>query len=415
MTARPRILGLFLPLVATAACEKPQRPTPPPIPVTVAKAEEKAVPFEITAPGTVEAIRAIQVNAQVTGVVTQVAFHEGDDVKQGQVLFRIDQRPYRNALQQAEAALARDVAQLVNAKRQVQRYESLAKSEYVTDEQYQAFKTNAEGLTATVKSDSAALDNARLNMEYTVIRAPISGRTGSLLIKEGNLVRNQGVGTMVMLNQIKPIQVRFAVPATFLPEIRARQGDSLKVRISPAGAPPMMGELAFVDNVVDTTTGTIALKGRLENAEGVLWPGQFVTATLVLYVQNNIVVPAPAIMNGDRGPYLFVVTAEQKVATRPVETGRTVEDVVIVNKGIEIGETVVVDGQLRLTPNARVDIKTPEDTALASSPGQNGNNAAAGARGGQGRGGRGGRNGQGGAQPGGTNQRNPAGGRESTS
>jgi multidrug efflux system membrane fusion protein len=393
MTSRS-VLNLFvLTVLAVSACKKPTRPPPSAVPVTVAKAEERPVPFEVTAPGTVEPIRAVAVASQVTGIVTSVPFHEGDEVKEGQILFRLDDRSYRNALAQAQAALARDVVQLNNAQRQVDRYQSLAKSEYVTDEQYQALKTTADGLVATLKSDSAALENAQLNLEFTTIRAPISGRTGSLLIKEGNLVRTAAAGgTMVMLNQTRPIQVRFAVPASYLNEIRQRQGQNLKVRVALGNDShtPLIGDLSFVDNTVDTTTGTILLKGRFDNADGMLWPGQFVTATLVLYVQNNIVVPAPAVMNGEQGPYIFVVNDEKKATTRPVEVGRTVEDVVIVTKGISVGETVVTDGQLRLTPNARVDIKSDSGSAAAEAPADDGSSAPGGGRGGRrGRGGAG--------------------------
>ncbi len=404
MTSRSRALLSVLTLLASSACSERARPPQPAVPVTVAKAEERPVPFEVTAPGTVESIRAVALASQVSGVVTSVKFHEGDEVTAGQVLFQLDQRPYRNALQQAEAVLARDLVGQINAQRQVDRYQALAKSEYVTDEQYQALKATADGLAATLKSDSAALDNARLNLEYTTIRAPISGRTGSLLIKEGNLMRAPGTGSMVLLNQTKPIQVRFSVPASYLPEIRQRQGENLKVRVTPGNDAhaALMGELAFVDNAVDTTTGTIMLKGRFDNAEGVLWPGQFVTATLVLYVQNSIVVPAPAVMNGEQGPYIFVITPEKKAATRPVEVGRTVEDVVIVTKGIAIGETVVVDGQLRLTPNARVDIKSDSESTGAAAAPAPGDSAAPG-RGGRGAGGNGG--GPGGRNRGGQNGR----------
>lgn len=345
---------------------------PQTVPVTVAKVEEREVPYEITAPGTVEAINAVQIASQVPGIVTSVRFREGDDVKEGQVLFTIDARPYRNALQQAEAALARDVVQLINARRQVARYETLARSEYVTDEQYQSLKTTADALAATVKSDSAALDNARLNLEYTTIRAPLSGRAGSLQIREGNLVRTAGT-TVVMVNQLRPIQVRFAVPATFLPEIRARNNDSLLVRVRPGGTiansadqPTLEGVLAFVDNAVDTTTGTILLKGRFDNAQGVLWPGQFVTATVVLYTEKAVVVPQPAVMIGDRGNYVFLVDAERKAVTRPVTTGRLVGDMLIVTSGLAAEEVVVSDGQLRLVPGAPVDIKNP--AAIGEAP-----------------------------------------------
>jgi len=395
---------LVLTLLAVGACKKATRPAPPAVPVTVAKAEERPVPFEVTAPGTVEPIRSVAVASQITGVVTSVAFHEGDEVKEGQLLFKIDDRPYRAALAQAEAALSRDNIQLANAQRQVDRYQSLAKSEYVTDEQYQALKTTADGLVATLKSDSAAIDNARLNLEYTTIRAPISGRTGSLLIKEGNLVRTGATGgTMVMLNQTRPIQVRFAVPASYLSEVRSRQGQNLKVRVALGNDshPPLSGDLAFVDNAVDTTTGTILLKGRFDNADGALWPGQFVTSTLILYIQNNVVVPAPAVMNGEQGPYIFVVNDEKKATTRPVEVGRTVEDVVIVTKGVTAGETVVTDGQLRLTPNAKVDIKSDNEAATAAG----GDTSAAGEGGrGKGRGRRGQTSSADAAAPAGTNQ-----------
>ena len=336
-----------------------------------------------------EAINAVQVASQVPGIVTSVRFREGDEVKQGQVLFTIDSRPYRNALQQAEAALSRDIIQLANAQRQVDRYQSLARSEYVTDEQYQSLRTTAEVLATTVKSDSAALDNARANLEYTTIRAPLTGRTGSLQIREGNLVRTAGT-TVVMVNQTKPIQVRFAVPATYLPEIRARNNDSLLVRVKPGGTvttaadqPTLEGVLAFVDNAVDTTTGTILLKGRFDNAEGILWPGQFVSATVVLYVEQAVVVPQPAVMIGDRGNYVFLIDPERKAITRPVTTGRLVGDMLIVNSGLTADELVVSDGQLRLTPGIQVDIKNAAEVGLApdsTAPAQGGP-ATGGARG----------------------------------
>ncbi|MBI4419377.1 MAG: efflux RND transporter periplasmic adaptor subunit [Gemmatimonadetes bacterium] len=360
--ATQRGVRLFIGVVVVlaAACREQRRGAPPPVPVTVAPVERHALPFEIVAPGTVEPIRAVQVAAQVSGILTSVRFREGQDVEEGQILATIDPRPYRNALRQAEAALARDVVQLENARRQAERYQSLAKSEYVTDEQYQALRTAAEALAAAVKSDSAALDNARLNLEYTTIRAPISGRAGSLLIREGNLVRAPGSGPLVLLNQTRPLQVRFAVPASFLPEIRHRAADSLQVRVRPTNdsASALEGMLAFVDNAVDTTTGTIMLKGRFDNTDGVLWPGQFVTATLQLYVEDALVVPQPAVMLGEGSSYVFVVGPDQKASTRRIEVGRQVGDLVIVTRGLDIGESVVTDGQLRVTPGAQVEIRS---------------------------------------------------------
>lgn len=348
----------FLALTA-AACGRQRRGDAPAIPVTVAPAQQRDVPFEMTAPGSVEPLRAVAVTAQVSGVVTSVRFREGDEVRQGAVLVQLDHRPYRNALQQAQAALNRDLIQLANARRQVERYQGLAKSEYITTEQFEALQTNAKALEATVQSDSAAVDNARLNLEYTTIRAPISGRTGSLLIKEGNLVRAPGSGPLVTVNQTQPILVRFAVPAPYLPLIRRYRADGLEVEAVPANDSIVLkGTLTFVDNAVDTTTGTIMLKGQFDNARGTLWPGQFVTATLVLYEQKNaVVVPQAAVVEAESGNYVYVVDSTGKALTRPVVVGRAVGEDVIVDQGLTAGETVVTDGQLRLVPGASVQIR----------------------------------------------------------
>ncbi|HEX9582724.1 MAG TPA: efflux RND transporter periplasmic adaptor subunit [Gemmatimonadales bacterium] len=355
--------GLLAVVVGVMACSEAgagrRGSGPAAVPVTAAPAEQRDVPFEITAPGAVEPMAAVEVTAQVTGVVTEVRFAEGDEVRAGQVLARIDPRTYQNALQQAEATLARDLAQLANARRQVERYQGLAQSEYITSEQFEALRTTAEALAATVSSDSAAVDHARMNLEYTTIRAPISGRTGSLLIKEGNLVRAQGAVPLVMLNQTRPILVRFAVPASYLPLIRQHQGENLAVTArTGAGDQSLEGVLAFVDNTVDTTTGTILLKGRFENAEGVLWPGQFVTATVVLYQERGaILVPVPAVVDGEEGPFVYVIGGDSTAVPRPVQVGRTLGDLVIVTLGVESGETVVTDGQLRLVPGALVTVR----------------------------------------------------------
>jgi multidrug efflux system membrane fusion protein len=333
------------------------------VPVTVAQAEQRTVPFEITAPGTVEPMRAVQVTAQVSGTVTGVRFREGEDVRQGAVLLEIDARPYQNALRQAEAALARDLIQLDNARRQVERYRSLARNTDITAEQFEALLTSASALEATVKSDSAEVDNARLNLEYTTIRAPISGRTGSLLIKEGNVVRANGSGPLLTVNQTQPILVRFAVPAPNLPLIRRYQDSSLAVRVQANSDTTVhQGTMVFVDNAVDTTTGTILLKARFDNPGGALWPGQFVTATLVLYEERNaVVIPIPAVVEAEGGNYVYVVGEDDTAVQRPVVVGRSVGDDVVVNEGLAAGETVVTDGQLRLVPGARVQIRNIQD------------------------------------------------------
>lgn len=357
--ASGRFAILALLALTAGACARQRRGDPPAIPVTVAPVQQRTVPFEMSAPGSVEPLRAVAVTAQVSGVVTRVRFREGDEVRQGDVLVQIDPRTYRNALQQAEAALARDVIQLENARRQVQRYQGLAKSEYITTEQFESLQAAAQSLEATVKSDSAAVDNARLNLEYTTVRSPISGRTGSLLIKEGNLVRAQGSGPLVTVNQTRPILVRFAVPAPYLPLLRRYQGEGLAVQAVPTNDSTVLkGTLIFVDNAVDTTTGTIMLKGQFDNASGTLWPGQFVTATVVLYEQKDaVVVPAAAVVEAESGNYVYVIDPDGKAVTRQVVVGRAVGEDVIVDQGLQAGETVVTDGQLRLVPGARVQIR----------------------------------------------------------
>lgn len=359
-------------LLVFAGCKEAPKRAVQAAPVTVATTEQRSVPFEVTAPGSVEPIRAVAVTAQVTGTITNVRFREGDLVQQGQVLAEIDPRVYQNALRQAEATLTRDLAQLENARKQADRYKSLAQGEYVTSEQSEAIRTAADALAATVASDSAAVDNARLNLEYASIKAPISGRTGALLIKEGNLVRAQGSGPLVEINQTRPILVRFAIPASYLSEIRARRANNLVVKAGLGDSTELTGRLAFMDNTVDTTTGTLLLKAQFDNEAGLLWPGQFVTATLILYEEKDaIVVPQPAVVDGEGGTYVFVVGPEGKATTRPVKIGRTVGDLVIVTQGLDVGETVVTDGQLRIVPGEKVEIKgaPPKDVGGPRGPG----------------------------------------------
>jgi multidrug efflux system membrane fusion protein len=347
-------------VAALAGCSDPREARVAAVPVTVAQAEQRSVPFEIAAPGTVEPVRAAAVTAQVSGMVIGVKFREGEEVREGDVLVEIDPRPYHNALAQAEAALARDVIQLETARRQVERYQSLAQNQGVAAEQFESLQATARGLEATVKADSASLDNARLNLEYTQIRAPISGRTGSLLIKQGNVVRAGGAQqVLVTVNQTRPILVRFAVPAPHLPLIRRYQDSSLVVRVQANNdTTSLSGTLVFVDNAVDTTTGTIMLKGRFDNAKGTLWPGQFVTATLVVYEQRDaVVVPISAVVEAEEGNYVYVVDKDRKAETRPIVVGRSIGDDVIVTDGLAVGETVVTDGQLRLVPGATVQIR----------------------------------------------------------
>jgi multidrug efflux system membrane fusion protein len=351
-------------VLAAVGCSNARQNTPPPVPVTVVRAEQRTVPFEISAPGAVEPVRSVAVTAQVSGIVTNVRFREGEFVREGTVLLEIDPRPYRNALQQAEATLARDVIQLDNARRQVERYKGLAQNSDITAEQFEALQTTARALEATLKSDSANVDNARLNLEYTTVRAPISGRTGSLLVKEGNVVRAQGATPLVTVNQTNPILVRFAAPAPALSVIRQYDDHGLVVRAQTTNdTTSLIGTLVFVDNAVDTTTGTIMLKARFDNSAGTLWPGEFVTATLVLYNEKDVVVvPVPAVVDAEGGNYVYVIGEEDRAEMRPVVVGRSIGDEVIVTEGLSGGETVVTDGQLRLVPGAVVQIRNTQDS-----------------------------------------------------
>jgi multidrug efflux system membrane fusion protein len=311
----------------------------------------------------------------VGGLLSKVAFKEGDDVKQGQLLLQIDPRPYQAQLDQALGILDRDKAQLANAEADLKRYEALVAKEYVTAQQYEQAKTAAAAQRATLASDRANVETARLNLQFASIRAPISGRAGSLLVKEGNLVKAGGQ-PLVTINQIHPILVRFAVPVVHLPMLRKYGTAALPVEVRPGGtsatAAPSKGTLSFVDNAVDTLTGTILLKARFENEDGALWPGEFVNAVLSLFTQADaLVVPSPAVVQGQQGPFVFVIKPDNTAETRPVGITRVAGDLTVLDRGVTPGELVVTDGQLRLTNGAKVLVKgATNGDAPAPTPGK---------------------------------------------
>lgn len=356
---RPRLLAVtLLAILGVAACGPKRAGTPPKVPVSVARVEKRAVPFELVSTGTVEPIRSVDVQPQVSGTILRVHFAEGDEVAAGQVLFEIDPRPYRAALQQAEGALLRDLTQAESAAREAARYRLLASTNTVTQEDYEQRQAAADAAAAAVRSDSAAASLARLNLEYATVRAPINGRTGRLLLHEGNLVR-AGADPLVSIVQMRPILVRFSVPALNLPALRRRAGQELKAIATPSrdSASAVEGVLSFVDNQVDTTTGSVLLKARFSNRDGALWPGEYVEVTLILGVQNDaVVVPSQAIMQGQQGTYVFVVNDDGTATTQPVTVERTMDSLTVL-AGVPAGALVVTDGQLRLTPNAKVDIR----------------------------------------------------------
>src|SRR3989441_400246 len=357
---KPTSVVAALCLVALPGCSRKGAGGPTRVPVTVARAEQRAVPFEIVATGTVEPRQAAAVQSQVTGVVTRVAFREGDEVAVGDMLFRIDDRPFQAALDQAQAALARDAAQAQNAALEAQRYAELVKQDYVTKSDYDAKRATAEALMAALRADSAAVANAQLNLEWATIRAPIAGRTGRLLVREGNLVRANAAEPLVVINPIRPILVRFPVPERSLPDIQRHRNTRLPVRVSPSKEDTTASEglLTFVDNAVDTTTGTVLLKGEFPNRDNALWPGEFLSVRLQLYVDSSaLVVPSQAVMTGQQGTYVFVRNQYGTARSQPVTVQRTAGAYAVIGQGVQAGGEVVTDGQVRLVAGAPVEVK----------------------------------------------------------
>ena len=338
---------------------------PPPVPVALTQAVRKAMPLELSAIGTVEASSSVAVRSQITGELTAVNFKEGDDVVQGQVLFRLDRRPLEAALKQAEANLERDRAQAANAGAQAQRSRELAARGIATREQVETASTTATALDATVGADRAAVENAMIQLQYATITAPISGRTGELMVHPGNLVRANDPTPLVVINQVTPVQVAFGVPERQLGVLKKHMAQgSLRVeaRLPGDSEAPVVGRIAFVDNAVDASTGMIQLKGTFPNADRRLWPGQFVNVVTRLATDPDaIVVPSVAIQMGQQGSYVFIVKDDRTVDLRPVVVARTNGAETVVEKGIQEGETVVTDGQLRLVPGSRVSEKTAAD------------------------------------------------------
>ncbi len=396
----------------------PAKATIPAVPVAVADVVQRDVPVQVTAVGNVQGLTTVAVKSQIAGQIVQVHFREGQEVRRGDLLFTIDPRPLEAALRQAqanvtqntaqlrqaeatlvqrraemaqaEANIARDVAQMDNARNQEQRYRELIARELIAREQYDQIRTNSAAMEATVQADRAALenarasaqaaaaaidnaravilageamiDNARLQLAYTTIKAPMDGRTGSILVQAGNVVKGNDDGPLVVLTQVHPIYVSFAVPEQHLADIK-RYGAvaPLPVAAYPDRTrPPARGEVTFVNSTVDATTGTITLKATFPNTDNALWPGQFIDVVLTLTTQPNaIVVPTQAIQPGQQGSYVFVVKPDLTVDSRRVEPGRRLERETIVDKGLAAGERIVIDGQLRLRPGTKVEIKTP--------------------------------------------------------
>ena len=327
-----------------------------------ARAAEKELAVSVTTIGTAEASTTVEVRPQVTGLLPSVEFTEGQDVKKGQLLFEIDSRPFEVALRQAEAALARDTAQSDNAKAILLRSDDLLARGIVSKADHDTQAATARALVEATNSDLAQVESAKLNLQFARITAPISGRTGALVVHQGSLVRTADASPMVVINQIVPIRVVFALPGQYLTQIRAGQAETplLASATSASGTePPSAGHVSFIDNAIDAPTGTIKLKAEFPNDSRRLWPGELLTITVRLAVEPHaIVVPTSAVQNGQQGQYVYVVNGDRSAALRPVTVKRTDGNDAVIAEGLKAGEEVVTDGQLGLTPGARVTIKT---------------------------------------------------------
>lgn len=363
------LTGALLALVS--GCSQPEKTAaqgpPPTVPVSLGIVVQKHVPVTLRAIGNVEPYQTVGVKSQISGELQEVHFREGQDVNKGDLLFTLDQRQLKADLARAEGNLQRDEAQARNARVQAQRYAALLKEGVVAQQQYDQFVSNADALDATVAADRAAVEYARLQLQYTRISAPISGRTGSIQVHRGNIVKANDVD-LVTINQIAPINVQFAVPEQQLGEVKHYMAArTLKVEAvtrsddpaRPAGTLlASAGELTFIDNTVDPATGTIKLKGTFNNRDRNLWPGQFVDVVLTLSTeQNAVVVPSQAVQTGQRGSYVFVVAEDNTADMRAITVKRTAGTETIVSSGLTPGERVVTDGQLRLTRGAKVEMK----------------------------------------------------------
>lgn len=333
----------------------------PPAPVVVAGVEQRDIPVQINAIGNVEAYQTVQIRSQVNGQIQKIFFKEGEDVGQGQKLFQLDKRPFQADLEKAIGQMKHDQAQAENSRMQTERYSSLEKEGIVSHEQGGLLTSQAKADASAVEADRAAVDAARVQLQYTDIVAPINARAGALLINLGNLVKANDTPYLVQLNQVTPIYVTFFVPEGNLDRVRQRySAGQLKVLAYPKGQSdgPVEGQLTFIDNGVDTTTGMFKLKATFQNKDRRLWPGQFVDVALQLSMQKNaVVVPTKAIQTGQQGDYVYVVRADSTAESRPVKTAGAYQNLTLIAGGLNAGEQVIVDGQLGVAPNAKVVVQ----------------------------------------------------------
>lgn len=368
-------------LITLAGCGQKQvqadAPRQSAVPVVVAKVSQRNVPVDLRAIGNVQPFSTVQIKSQINAQVNDVHFKEGQDVHKGDLLFSLDKRQLEADLKKAEGALAKDQAQLENTRVKAARSTELMNQGVISKQEYDAAIADADAYKASVAADKAEVENAKVQLNYATIYSPIEGRTGSLLVNAGNLVKANDTPSMVVINQVSPIYVEFSLPEQQLTEVKRHMTNGrLKVQaiINNDFQNPSTGELTFIDNAVDTTTGTIKLKGTFPNRDHRLWPGQFVDVVLTLAMQPNaITVPSVAVQNGQNGTFVYVVKQNQTAETRPVSVTRTYGNDAIISKGLAAGETVVTDGQVRLQNGAKVQIKDQGQSPVNASA----NNTAA--------------------------------------
>src|SRR6266478_8899642 len=332
----------------------------PAVPVTTAAVVTKTVPVRLYAIGNVEPYTTVAVKARVDGQLVSAHFKEGDEVRQGSVMFDIDPRPFAAVLKQAQANLAKDRALFDRASEQEKRYKDLLTKNFISPDAYEQVRTNTATAAATVSADEAAIENAKLSLEYCTIRSPVTGYAGRIQIQQGNLVKANDTNPLVTVNQVVPIYTSFSVPEQNVSDIRKYQADGeLKVQaaFTNAAHAPVTGKLSFIDNTADMTTGTIKLKAEFPNTDKALWPGQFVNVVLTLYEQKEAVVtPSASVQNGPTGQYVFVVKQDSTVELRNIKIARAEGDDTVVANGLQPGEQVVIVGQLRLAPGTKVNV-----------------------------------------------------------
>jgi membrane fusion protein, multidrug efflux system len=370
-------LGVVLALIALVGCsDKSKSATVAPVPVLAAKTQRKVVPLVLDAIGAVEPIQTTGLRSQVTGVLLKIDFKEGDDVKQGDLLLEIDPRPFANALRSSEADLEKARVALETAQAELSRYQGLADQGMISKEQFQTYQDTERTARAAMLSSEATVANDKLQLDYCSIRAPIAGRTGSVGAHEGDSIRASDASVaLVVINQLSPIYVTFSVPQQYLAALnRYRAEGTLTVTAAPTGdsSPPEKGELTFIDNAIDSTTGTLKLKATFPNESHVLWPGQFASVHVTLTSPEVLVVPASAIQNDQKGQHVFVINPAGNTAElRPVTVERSNENEAVISKGLQEGELVVTEGQLRVLPGKAVEIRQPGSTgAGAKGPGK---------------------------------------------